>query len=60
MITLTVLSTLYSIFGLMRFKKLYGNFDLFDQDPKPWIILLLFTTVFSFAMGMFFSLKYLP
>ena len=60
MITLTILSTLYTIFGFMRFKKLYGNCDIFDQDPKPWIILLLFSTVFSFAMGICITLKYLP
>jgi len=41
MMTLTILSTLYSIFGLMRFKKLYGNYDIFDQDPKLWLMLLV-------------------
>ena len=60
MITLTIISTLYSIFGLMRFKKLYGNYDIFDKDPKLWTMLLLFTTIFSLTMGMFFIIKYLP
>ena len=60
MITLTIISIIYSIFGLMRFKKLYGDYDIIDQDPKLWIVLLLFTTVFSAAMGMVFIIKYLP
>ena len=60
MITITILSTLYSIFGLMRFKKLYGNYDIFDKDPKLWTMLLVFTTIFSFAMGICFILTYLP
>lgn len=60
MITLTIISTLYSIFGLMRFKKLYGNYDIFDKDPKLWLILLVITISISFAMGILFIIKYLP
>ena len=60
MITLTIISVLYSIFGLMRFKKIYGNYDILDQDPKPWTIILVFTTIFSFSLGIYYTLKYLP
>ena len=60
MITLTVLSTLYSIFGLMRFKKLYGNYDIFDKDPKLWLMLLVIAISNSFAMGIYYTLTYLP
>jgi hypothetical protein len=60
MITITILSTLYSIFGLMRFKKLYGDYEIFDQDPKPWLMILVISICFSFAMGIYYSLKYLP
>jgi hypothetical protein len=60
MMTLTILSTLYSIFGLMRFKKLYGNYDIFDQDPKLWLMLLVIAISNSFAMGIYYTLTYLP
>ena len=60
MITITILSTLYSIFGLMRFKKLYGNYDIFDKDPKLWLMLLVIAISNSFAMGIYYTLTYLP
>ena len=60
MITITILSALYSIFGLMRFKKLYGNYDIFDQDPKLWTMLLVIAISNSFAMGIYYTLTYLP
>ena len=60
MITLTIISILYSIFGLIKFKKIYGHYTMFDEDPKLWTMLLLFTTIFSLTMGMFFIIKYLP
>ncbi len=60
MITLTIISILYSFFGLMRFKKLYGHYDVFDEYMEPWTMILVFTTIFSFAMGIFFIIKYLP
>ena len=60
MITLTIISTLYSIFGLMRFKKLYGHYNVFDEDMEPWTMILVFTIIFSFAMGISLIIKYLP
>jgi hypothetical protein len=60
MITLTIISTLYSIFGLMRFKKLYGNYNIFDEDMKVWTLLLSMSIIYSSVMGMVFIGKYLP
>ena len=60
MITLTILSVLYSFFGLMRFKKLYGHYNVFEEDMKPWTLLIVLATSFSFSMVIFFILKYLP
>jgi hypothetical protein len=60
MITLTIISILYSIFGLMRFKKLYGNYNIFDEDMKVWTLLLSMSIIYSSIMGMVFIVKYLP
>ena len=34
MITLTIISLLYSIFGLMRFKKIYGHYNVYEEDSS--------------------------
>ena len=60
MITLTILSILYSFFGLMRFKKIYGHYNVYDEDMKGWTLLIALTTIFSFGMGICFILTYLP
>jgi hypothetical protein len=60
MITLTIISVLYSIFGLMRFKNLYGHYNVFDENMEPWTASLVISTCFSFAMGIFFIVTYLP
>jgi len=60
MITLTIISILYSIFGLMRFKKIYGNYNIFDEDMKLWTLLVGFSTIYSSLMGIVFIVKYLP
>ena len=60
MITLTIISALYSIFGFMRFKKLYGHYDLFKESPNLWIIILLFSTIYSAFMSLILIVKYLP
>jgi hypothetical protein len=60
MITLTIISILYSIFGLMRFKKLYGHYTIFDEDMKAWTLLLAMSIVYSGALGITLIVKYLP
>ena len=60
MITITILSTLYSIFGLMRFKKLYGHYTIFDEDMKAWTFLLAMSIIYSSIMGIILIVKYLP
>jgi len=60
MITLAIISIIYSIFGLMRFKKIYGNYNIFDEDMKLWTLLVGFSTIYSCLMGIVFIVKYLP
>jgi hypothetical protein len=60
MITLTIISLLYTIFGLIRFKKLYGHYTLFDEDMKAWTLLLAISIVYSGAMTIGLIIKYLP
>jgi hypothetical protein len=60
MITLTIISILYSIFGLMKFKKKYGHYTLFDEDMKPWTLLLALSIIYSSVMGIGLIVKYLP
>ena len=60
MITLTTICILYSIFGLMRFKKLYGDYNIFDEDMTVWTLLLSMSIIFSSIMGMLLIVKYLP
>ena len=60
MITLAILSILYSFFGLMRFKKIYGHYNVYDEDMKGWTLLLSMSIIYSSIMGMVFIVKYLP
>jgi hypothetical protein len=60
MITLTIISLLYSIFGLMRFKKLYGHYTVFDEDMKMWTLLLAMSIFYSGIMVILLIVKYLP
>ena len=60
MITLYIISVLYTIFGTIRFKKLYSHTNLFDEDPKLWTFILLFSIVVTFVIGVFLIVKYLP
>ena len=60
MITLTTICILYSIFGLMRFKKLYGHYNIYDEDMKGWTLLLSMSIIYSSIMGMVLIVKYLP
>jgi hypothetical protein len=60
MITLTTICILYSIFGLMKFKKLYGHYTVFDEDMKAWTLLLAMSILYSGVMGIALIVKYLP
>ncbi len=59
MITLTILCTLYTIFGLLILKKQQGHIEL-QADAPLWVIALLFTGIFSLVMIVMSILKYLP
>jgi len=60
MITLTIISILYNIFALLRFKKLYGTYDIFSESAKPWTFALVISFAFSFTAVIFGIIKYLP
>ena len=60
MITLTIISILYAIFGSMRFKKLYGHYNVYDEDMKAWTLLLSMSIIYSSLMGIVLIIKYLP
>lgn len=60
MITLSVLAVLYTIFGFMKFKKLYGHYILVDEDMKLWTFLIALSAVFSCTAALFLIIKFLP
>jgi len=60
MITLTILCMLYTLFAYRKFKKLYGDYNIFGEDPKVWTFVLLLTTAWSITMGIVFIVTYLP
>ena len=60
MITLAIISIIYSFFGLMRFKKIYGHYNVYDEDMKGWTLLIALTTIYSCMMGIVFIVRYLP
>ena len=60
MITLTIICLLYSIVGTIRFKKLYGHSNIFDEKPMLWTFILVLAMAMAFALGLFLILKYLP
>jgi len=60
MITLSVLTVLYTIFGFIKFKKLYGHYVLFEEDMRPWTLALFSTTIYTCVIAMLLIIKYLP
>jgi multisubunit Na+/H+ antiporter MnhG subunit len=62
MITLSVFVVLYTIIGLWRFKKLYGHYNIVDEEEEPILrtLLLVLCAIFSFAAVLFLIIKYLP
>lgn len=60
MITLTIICVLYSIFGIIRFKKIYGHSNIFEEEPMLWTFILVIAIAMAAALGLFLILKYLP
>ncbi len=60
MITLTVISVLYTIFALLRFKKLHGTYEIFSEPAKLWTIMIVLSFSYSLIVGIGLILKYLP
>ena len=60
MITLSALAVLYTIFGFRKFKKRYGHYNLFYEEPKGWTLILAAGAVFSSLLAVLLIIKYLP
>ena len=60
MITLYILCVLYTFFGFRRFKKLYGDYNLFDEPPMVWTFILVLKTAITLATTITFIIIYLP
>ena len=60
MITLFILCVLYTFFGLKTYKKLYGDYNIFDEDIKVWTLALVLSSLYLFIMSLFFIITYLP
>jgi hypothetical protein len=60
MITLTILCMIYTFFGFRRFKKLYGNYNIFDESMKLWTLALAMSAFYFFIMTIVFCVTYLP
>lgn len=60
MITLSVLVVLYAIVGSWIFKKRYGHFNVFDEEPELWKFLLILCIIASFLIVIIGCVKYLP
>jgi len=51
---------IYTFFGFRRFKKLYGDYNIFDEDMKLWTLALSLATAWSIIAGLIFCIMYLP
>jgi hypothetical protein len=60
MITLSILGVLYTIFGFIRFKKLYGHYRLVDEEMQVWTLILALCAIFICMVAMLLIIKYLP
>ena len=58
MITLTIICVIYTFFGFRSFKKQYGHCDLLNENPNLWIIMLLFSTIYSAFMSLILIVKF--
>ena len=60
MITLSILGVLYTIFGFIRFKKLYGHYRLVDEEMQVWTLILALCAIYTSMVAMLIVIKYLP
>lgn len=60
MITLYILCVLYTFFGFRRFKKLYGDYNIFDESPMVWTFMLVITTAITIGTAITLIVMYLP
>lgn len=60
MITLFFICVLYTFFGFRKFKKRYGDYNIFDEDMKLWTLLLAMSSFYVFITFIIFCVKYLP
>jgi len=60
MITLFILCVIYVFFGFRRFKKLYGDYNIFDEDMKVWTLALAMSCFYIIILSIIFIVNYLP
>lgn len=60
MITLSILGVLYTIFGFIRFKKLYGHYRLVDEEMQVWTLILALCAIFICVACVIVCIHYLP
>ena len=60
MITLYILCVLYTFFGFRRFKKLYGDYNIFDEDMKLWTLALALSSFYVLIIAIIFIVTFLP
>jgi hypothetical protein len=60
MITLTIISFIYSILTLLRFKRIYGTYNFISEPPTLWTMILLWTILYNIAIIILLIIKYLP
>jgi hypothetical protein len=60
MITLSILGVLYTIFGFIRFKKLYGHYRLVDEQMQVWTLLLAVVFTLLCVACVILCIHYLP
>jgi len=51
---------IYTFFGFRRFKKLYGDYNIFDEDMKIWTLVLAMSSFYVFITFIIFCVTYLP
>jgi hypothetical protein len=51
---------LYTLFAFRKFKKLYGDYNIFGENPKVWTFALVLTTAWSITVGIVFIVTCLP
>ena len=60
MITLLILSTLYTIIAGLIHYKMYKDMNIFEYDPKLWTIVFVCTFTYSLTFGIIMITKHCP